>query len=107
MAVVASGTLTPAGASEEQFSGADVTTTGALILYVDLNAVALGDDVILRVKRNILTGGTIRTFFTGSYGNSGNVGVAAIPLNNQFDASFTVEYATGTPVALPWSIESL
>jgi len=107
MTVIASGTLTPAGASEEQFSGADVTTTGSLVLYVDLNAMALGDQVILRAKRNVLTGGTIRTVFPGNYSNTGNDIAASIPINNEFDASFTVEYLSGTPVALPWSIESL
>jgi len=107
MAIIASGTLTPAGAGEEQFNGADITTTGALVIYVDLSSMILGDHVIIKAKRNVLIGGTVRTVFEGSYAHTGNGIIASIPLNNEFDASFTVEYKAGTPTALPWSIESL
>jgi hypothetical protein len=109
MAVVAFGELTPAGATEEQFSGGDISTTGSLVLYVDLSSVILGSKVTIRAKRNVLTGGAIVTFFEGTYtlANLGSKGVITIPLGNQFLASFTVEYSAGTPTLLPWSIESL
>lgn len=107
MTVISSGSLTPTDATEEQFTGADVTTTGSLLLYLDFDAAALGDVIIFRGKRNILLAGTIQTFFTGVYEIvGGDNGVTCIPFNNEFDTSFTVEYETGTVSAIVFSIET-
>ena len=84
---------------------ATVTTAGNYLLLVDTNALALGDELILRVKLKVLSGGTTRLAFQATYKNVvGEPIIQSIPVSVVEEAIFTLEQATGTSRSFPWAV---
>lgn len=86
------------------------TDAGVYVLTVDLNALADGEIVELRINRKVLTGGTVRTAYPASY-----TGVApddekvavSVPIASAFGAVFTLRQLNGTGRAFPWEVLAL
>lgn len=85
---------------------ASPTDAGYYQLIVDLNAMAVGDIVILRVKIPARNGGTSRLAFQGIYGPiPPGSKIAISPPIPVIDAStFTLEQTDGTGRAYPWAV---
>lgn len=107
-AVDSSGTQTATITTEHTL--ATVSTAGTFILLVDMNALASGDRVELRVKTKILSGGTTRVAYKGVYRNAQSVDdmiKISIPIPSDQEAVFTLKQTDGTGRAFPWKVMSL
>ena len=78
------------------------------VLVVDLNAMVDGDTMILRLKREALSGGTQRAVVETVYS-----GVQAVkikqsdPVSGPYGIVATLEQPDGASRSIPWSLESL
>ena len=87
---------------------ATITTSGSFTLSVDANAMALGDELILRVKKKIGSGGTTRLLFEQTYSNvQGLPVIDIIPTASTNEVVFTLTQTAGTGRAFPWEIWEL
>jgi hypothetical protein len=107
VAVESSGTQS-ATISTEHTLGTSPTTAKTRQLCVDLNAMATGDVVELRIKRKTLTGGTVRTMLLATFAHAqAEPIVTSIPVALPFGGDFTLLQTAGTGRSFPWSIETL
>ena len=84
---------------------ATITDAGNYLLYVDLNAMAKGDEVEIRAKIKVLTGGTTRQVFIGHYvGAQTNLVAASIPVSVAFEVIFTLNQTAGSSRSIPWEV---
>jgi len=84
------------------------TTAGSYVLSVDLNNLALGDVVILRVKTKVGSGGTTREILSNTFSNpQGQPVVQSIPIASPHEVVFTLEQVEGTGRSFPWEVISL
>lgn len=84
---------------------ATVTTAGNYVLYVDTNVLALGDELILRVKLKVRSTGTTRLLFEGTYKNVvGAPIIQAIPASVVNEAVFTLEQTAGSVRTFDWAV---
>lgn len=85
---------------------ASPTAAGYYQLVVDMNAMAAGDVLILRVKIPARNAGTKRLAFLGIYGPiPPSAKIAISPPIPVIDASdFTLEQTDGTGRAYPWAV---
>lgn len=106
LAVNASGTVTTDGTEQ---SLATPTTSQVYCLDVDTSAMVAGDIIELRVKKPVLTGGTIRTAWRASIGPSppSDAIMVSPPLNCPFGCTVTIKRVGGTDRAYPWSLMTL
>jgi|SaaInlStandDraft_4_1057021.scaffolds.fasta_scaffold03943_9 hypothetical protein len=87
---------------------ATITTVGTFVLYVDMNALALGDELILRAKVKVTSGGTTRLAYAGTYKNvQENLVAISIPIASVNEVVFTLHQAAGTSRSFPWEIVEL
>ena len=91
-----------------------IATTGAFMLYADLNDLDDGETVIFRIKGPVLTGGTRRIIDEAIYSNqmgSEKIKRSDVHLNivgDTNDLQFTAETEGVTvAVSIPWSIHDL
>ncbi len=89
----------------------DVAVAGSFLLEVDLVNLAAADAVVLRIYAIVLTGGTRRVVYIGTYQDAQPVdGVisASVPVSNELtDAGslrFTLSQTFGTARAFPWKV---
>lgn len=104
--VESSGTQTATISTEHSLA----TPTGAKVyqLIVDLNNLANGDVLELRVKQKVLSAGTVREFLVGTYANVQTQKIAAsIPVTAPQGAEFTLKQTAGTGRAFDWAVVSL
>lgn len=86
----------------EQDIGAEITTVGTFLLYVDLSNLANGDIVELRAKVRIKAGGNLVTLFNRSYANyHGDPDVSevmqvSVPISHIRGCKFTLHQVAGT-----------
>lgn len=83
------------------------TTDGAFQLLVDLNAMAVGDRVTLRIKEVAVSGGTQREVWSATYQHAQARPMAVSPpiiLLHGWD--MTLEQEAGTGRSFPWSIRA-
>ena len=84
---------------------ATVTDAGNYLFYVDTNVLALGDELILRVKVKVRSTGTTRLAFQAAYKNVvGEPIIQSIPVSIVNEAVFTLEQATGTSRTFDWAV---
>ena len=105
MAVIASGTLTPATLGVEENINTN-TTVGVQTLFIDTTTLTGAEQLDLTVKMNALSGGTQVVVDSATYvGAQAQPGKVSIPRINQFNITFTIKQ-TGTPTAFPWRVET-
>jgi hypothetical protein len=106
VAVESSGTQTATISTEHVL--AQPTTAKTRQLCVDLNAMAAGDILELRIKRKTLTGGTIRLAYLATFAHAqGEPIVTSVPVAMPFGGDFTLTQTAGTGRSFPWSVETL
>lgn len=103
----ASGTQTATIGTEHTL--ATITTAKPFQLKVDINALVAGEYVEIKVKNKVLSGGTTRTEFVGTYswldaGVNPNIVVEPILSTQEYVA--TLKQTTGTGRAFPWAVET-
>lgn len=84
------------------------TTDGVYTLAVDLNNLAAGDIVILRIYGKVRTGGTERLLFSGNYGPIPPTEKFAMspPVLSPHHFKATLEQTDGTGRTFPWAVYS-
>lgn len=106
-----SGTASISNATETTLGSAS-TSNGTFILKVDLNDLAAGENIVVRIYTNILTGGTERVVWQGTFGALAgtNKMVAPIicspPVPSNFSLTCKLQF-TASPAAsrsIPWSL---
>ncbi len=86
------------------------TTDGIYQLFVDVNAMAAGDTLELRIKEKVISSGTIRTVFVSTLVGAQNADSHAwcspsMILLHGWD--MTLKQTAGTGRAFPWSIRKV
>lgn len=105
-AVESSGTQTATVGTEHSL--ASPTTAKTRQLVVDLTNLANGDAVELRIKRKVLSTGTVRTWQMASFAHAQSSPVVlSIPCPSPHGAEFTLKQTTGTGRSFDWSVETL
>lgn len=115
MAVTAPNTGTQTATIGTEHTLADIAAAGTYTLHVDTNAMAAGDTTELRVYQIVLTGGTRRLVYLGSFlgsqsGTSNDLAPIKIslPISNELTDTgsirFTLKQTTGTGRAYPWKV---
>lgn len=83
------------------------TTAGTYLLSVDCSALADDEVLILRIRRKILTAGTVRTAYVwqvvGTLPADDAVQVS-VPITSPFGADFTLNQTNGTGRSFPWEV---
>ena len=101
-----SGTQTATVTTEHTL--ATITTAGTFVLLVDTNAMVLGDELILRIKTKVTSGGTTRLAYEGGCGGvQGDPVKISIPVRSFYEVVMTLEQAAGTGRSFPWEIIEL
>ena len=102
----ASGTQVAVISTEHTLS--TITDAGTYVLYVDTNAMVLGDELELRVKTKVTSGGTTREFLIAVYANpQGQPVKASIPVASINEAVFTLKQTAGTGRSFPFEVIEL
>ena len=87
---------------------ATITTSGSFVIGVDASNMALGDELILRVKLKVRSTGTTRLAYEATYAHVQNEPVIlSIPVASTNEIVFTLEQSAGTGRAFPWEIWEL
>lgn len=105
--VPASGSGTQSASIDTEHSLFSTTTAGTYVLVVDLNAMANGDGLRLRLKTKVLNGGTRRTVYCAFYANEQPTDdkiVYSVPIPVTEDLEATLEQFMGTGRSFPWKI---
>ena len=92
--------------------GASTTNNGTFVLKVDLNAVAAGEQIIVRLYTNVLSAGTERVVWPGTYGAlAGTSGMVTpiiesppVPSNQSLRATLQFVATPGAARSLPWAL---
>jgi len=104
--VESSGTQTAVVGTEHTL--ASPTTAKTRQLVVDLANLANGDTVELRIKRKVLSAGTVRTWQTAIFAHAQSTPVVlSIPCPSPYGADFTLKQTAGTARNFDWSVETL
>jgi hypothetical protein len=113
MAVTAAGFGTQTATINTEHTVHSVTTAGTFTYHVDLNAMAAGDTVELRINQKILTAGTLRATYYAVFSNAcplDNIVQISVPISNELTGTtaltFTLKQTTGTGRAFPWKVLS-
>lgn len=113
MAVTAAGTGTQTATIGTEHTLLNVSTAGTFTLHVDLNAMAAGDTVTLRIYQKVLSGGTGRVAYAATFSNAcplDNIVQISVPISNELTGTtaltFTLTQTTGTGRAFPWKVLS-
>jgi len=99
----ASGTQSCSAATEHTLTANPETTPGAYQLMLDLSDLAIGEDLTIRIKEKVISGGTQRVVWPDYVANvqsPPNWVSPVLMLLNGWDMSIT---SSGTP-SIPWSI---
>lgn len=84
---------------------ATITGIGTYTLSLDLNALASGDLLTVRIKNKVGTGGTTRLAYQQSYSGAQTEAVVfSVPIPSLNEVVFTVEQTAGTGRVIPWEI---
>lgn len=113
MAVTAAATGTQTATLTTEHTLADIAAAGVYTLHVDTVNMTAGDVLELRVYQIVLTGGTRRVVYLGSYQGeqlTDDVIKVSIPIGNELtDAGslrFTLKQTLGTGRSYPWKVLS-
>lgn len=105
----ASGTQTAVIGTEHFLSSPNVA--GTFTLHVDCNAMQAGDTVELRVYQIVLTGGTARVVYLGTFTGVQSADdqiKISVPVSNELTDTnslrFSLKQTAGTGRAFPWKV---
>ena len=102
----ASGTQTAVVTTEHTL--ATIATDGTFVLYVDTATMVLIDELVLRVKVKVTSGGTTRLMQIANYVHvQGQPIKASIPVASINEVVFTLEQTFGTSRDFDWEIVKL
>jgi hypothetical protein len=108
LAVNASGTQTAVIGTEHSL--ATPTTSGVYVFSVDLANLAAGDILELRLKKKVLTAGTIHVAYLGTVQDAPSTDdqvIISVPIPCPFGCTVTLKQVAGTGRAFDWSLETL
>jgi hypothetical protein len=81
------------------------TDAGTYILVVDLNVLANGDTVVLKIKTKAKTGSTSHLAYSATYANvQSNLNVYSIPVPIDTEIVCTLEQTDGTGRTFDWNL---
>lgn len=84
------------------------TTAGTFVLMVDTAAMDSGDEITLRVKTKILSGGASGVVYQGYYVHSQDDPIkVSIPVTSDQEFVATLEQTSGTSRDFPWKVTDL
>lgn len=111
MAVTAASSGTQTATVTTEHTLLDVATAGVYTLHVDTVNMVAGDVVELRVYQIVLTGGTRRVAYLGSFYGAqptDDLIKVSIPIGNELTDSgslrFTLKQTFGTSRNFPWKV---
>jgi len=85
-----------------------ITVSNIYILAVDLTNMALGDELVLRIKTKVRTGDTAALAFSKAYSQIPHqVVVYSDPIPSPHSVAFTLEQEAGTGRVFSWAIYEL
>lgn len=91
-----------------EHSLATVTAAGTYVLVVDLNNLANGDTVELRIKTKVLTGSTARLAYMTTYVNAqSEPNVYSLPVPSPYSFEATLKQVAGSGRSFDWAIYAL
>lgn len=103
--VEASGTITT-NVTEQTLNSNILNRT--FVLWLDFSALVGGDVVVVRAKRKVLSGGTIRNVASQSFsGAQDPPNQSLVPVAFPYGGDFTIQRTGGVDRSIPWSLESL
>ena len=88
---------------------ANLEEAGSFVFEVDLNAAVAGDVFELRIKKRLLTSGTVRlVLFMAYYGPQDDPIKVSIPISTTVtdtdSIAFTIKQTFGTSRSVPWAV---
>lgn len=102
---IATGTTTTDGT--EQVLTTD-TSNKTYVFAIDTNAMANADQIEIKIKTKILSGGTERIAYSVQYANvQGEPQKYSMPVPENISISVTLKRIAGTDRAYPWKLLSL
>lgn len=104
------GTQTCSIGTEHTLNSPDpATTTGVFQLFLDVNALAAGDVLEVRMKEKVIAGGTARAMMWSLAGAQGadDALFATPPMTLGIGWSATIKQTAGTGRAIPWSLRRI
>lgn len=104
----ASGTQTAVIGTEHTL--ATITTIKTLVVMVDAVNLVNADELELRVKTKMLSGGVTRVAYRASYKHAqaaDDLIKISIPIPSDQEAVFTLKQVAGAGRAFPWKVMSL
>lgn len=111
MAVTAQGTGTQTTTVTTEHTLLDVAVAGTFTLHLDMNVMAAGDVMEVRIYQIVLTGGTRRVAYFASWSGVQNVDdkiKISVPISNELTDSgslrFTLTQTFGSSRAVPWKV---
>lgn len=90
--------------------GSSTTNNGTFVLKIDLNSLAAGQQVILRIYTNVLSAGTERIAWQGTYGAlAGTSGmttpiIVSPPTPSNQSLRCTAQLVSGSAITPPWAL---
>lgn len=103
--VEAEGTQTAVISTEHTL--ATVSTSRVLALMVDLGNMLTGDEVELRMKSKLTSGGSTLETVLGRYAGAQDIPIVqSIPMDSPYEATFTLKQIRGTGRAYDWRVDS-
>lgn len=94
--------------STEHTLGAAVTTAGTYLLAIDTTNMVAGDELELRVKNKVLTGGTEILQIIGQFANAQvEPYKITVPIVVLYSCSFTLKQVAGVGRNYDWNIVAL
>lgn len=83
------------------------TDAGTYILSLDCSALADDEVLIIRIRRKILTAGTVRTAYcwqvVGTLPADDAIQIS-VPITTAFGADFTINQPNGSTRNIPWEV---
>lgn len=107
MAVSAKTSGTQSTSATTEHTLATITDAGTYVLVVDTADLALGEELILRAKTKVLTGGTSRLAYEAPFRHAQAApNVYSIPVPVDIEVVFTLEHDAGSG-SFPWKVLQL
>lgn len=102
---IAEGSITADGSEQTILAS---TSAGTFVAVIDTVNMQAGDEVTIRVKVKVRSGGTIRTVYSYTAANAQDEPImVSAPVGSPYGLTVTIEQTAGTNRAFPYSIEQI
>lgn len=103
--VESSGTITTTAGEQTIVSS---IANRSFVLWIDMSLLQAADTIVIKAKRKVLSGGTIRIVAQQTFaGVQDPPNQSLVPIACPYGADFTIQRTAGTDRNIPWSLESL